>query len=147
MASRHWPRRPAFELLDVLPGPLANTLTGRILITTPPGWADDEGNFDPTSGEADVNAPSCRSHSKVARRTYGWAHRCWLASSAPCDPPVSSTMMAWFGGDGLAAASETWRPGSSYAINSVAILSATYAAARYALASAVPPSVPGLMRG
>jgi hypothetical protein len=56
-------------------------------------------------------------------------------------------MMAWLGGDGLAAASETWRPGSSYAINSEAILSATYAPARYALASAVPPSVPGLMRG
>jgi hypothetical protein len=35
---------------------LANTLTGRILITTSPAGGRC-GNLDPTPGEADVNAP------------------------------------------------------------------------------------------
>jgi hypothetical protein len=88
MACRHRPRRLTPNYSLSLPGPLANTLPGRILITTPPRWADDAGNFDPTSGEADVNAPSCRSHSKVARRLLnrrlaaGWlAQRCAIRRS------------------------------------------------------------------
>jgi hypothetical protein len=35
------------------------------------GWSDDVGNFDPTSGEADVNAPQLPVSLLVTRRTYG----------------------------------------------------------------------------
>jgi hypothetical protein len=57
---------------------LANTLTGRILTTTSPGWWDDVGNFDPTPGEASVNVPSCRSLSRCLAyplmRKGGYGH-------------------------------------------------------------------------
>jgi len=35
------------------------------------GWSDDVGNFDPTSGEADVNALQLLVSQRVTRRTYG----------------------------------------------------------------------------
>jgi hypothetical protein len=53
-----------------LPGPLANTLTGRILITTSPAGGCC-GNFDPTSGEAAVNGL----HPPVSQR--GYAQNLW----------------------------------------------------------------------
>jgi hypothetical protein len=40
------------------------------------GWVDDVGNFDPTFGEAAVNALTCRSHSgiRVELMDRGLAH-------------------------------------------------------------------------
>ena len=35
------------------------------------GWMDDVGNFDPTSGEAAVNAFQLPVSQRVTRRTYG----------------------------------------------------------------------------
>jgi len=70
-ASRHRPRRSASSNSISLPGPLANTLTGRILITTSPaGWTLC-GNFDPTPGEAAVNALHPPVSQRVTRRTSG----------------------------------------------------------------------------
>jgi hypothetical protein len=48
LSCRHRRRSSASSCSIPLPGPLANTMTGRILITTSPAGRTMQGNVDPT---------------------------------------------------------------------------------------------------
>ncbi|MBA9003095.1 hypothetical protein HNR21_001977 [Actinomadura cellulosilytica] len=73
-ATRHLPRSRRRNSWFCQAERLANTLGGRILTTASPGGMDVVGNFDPTPGEAAVNA-------HLSRRPHpGYAQNLWICA-------------------------------------------------------------------